>query len=275
MRNCIKIVICIFAATLIPFMASCGEMSASVDAEMNEYYSADGVGESSAGNETDFDDIGTIDKEVCGDFISKDNQCGRGDSYTFVAESIDNTGRGVYGNFRSNTAPETASNYTEFPLALPTFLVEDMTFHGITLFGNMNTRETETAIATYSTSSLIENEEVVIELRQTHWRNSIYAADKEELSFEAVSVFAGQYSGRGRNNLEIEEVLLNGKNAYFASIDLREPKGWNSRLENIQGASLYWIQDEIVFVLTVFYPATQYVVPDIEMMLEIARSVRT
>jgi len=64
MRNCIRIVICIFVATLIPFVASCGEMSASVDAERNEYYSADGVGESSVGNETDFDDIGTIDTHL-------------------------------------------------------------------------------------------------------------------------------------------------------------------------------------------------------------------
>jgi hypothetical protein len=120
---------------------------------------------------------------------------------------------------------------------------------------------------------LLNNEQVGIQLQQTYWRDSIFAAEDGEISPESVDVFAGVYSGEGRGGLAIETVLLNHKDAYFAAIDMREPYGYPVPEILPHGASLYWAENDVVFVLTIFAPVSEDSLVNLEMMLAIAESI--
>ena len=175
---------------------------------------------------------------------------------------------GVFGIFRTGLSIEEAHEYTSFPIIEPSFLPENAFFQGVSLFGNMHTLEVESVALVFTVQS--GEEFGYIRLSQTSWENSIYADPNGEkkLCPESVSVFAGHYSGEGRGSVEIISMPIYDIEALFATPDRRVfPEMSVSEVK--YGSSLYFINDEVVFTLTVF-PSVPSGMVDFDIMHNIA-----
>jgi len=217
-------------------------------------------------------------QNIDSDIISDDEQItiNPGRKEMFVTEAIGNHDEDynseegqLFGVFGSEKSLEEMI----YPIALTSYLTENAELHNIIYYGNTSFERTESVFLTYTLN--IDTEFSIIQLEQTKTRNSIYVNESGMICSEAVNVFAGHYSGLGRDNLEIVEVYLNNSLAYYAGIDLRDPIGWQEVwTDNKTGESLYWVMDDTVFVLSIYSNYSNESLDNLEKLVEIAKSVK-
>jgi len=177
----------------------------------------------------------------------------------------------VFGTFKLGLTYEMAKEYSQLPIFFPFLPFDNVEFHGISLYGNMCMLEADSVTLTYSVQ--FYNELIVLQLNQTYWENSIYKGHGGviEISAEAISVFAGIYSGKGRHSVDIVPVQLAETTAFFATPDRRSPPEI-ALADEMLGSSLYWLWGETIFTLTVYEIIPGNLI-DLDTMIAIANSV--
>jgi len=198
-----------------------------------------------------------------------------------LSEDIDedNTAQNeLFGIIANGISIEDANQKMPFPLLSFEEMNDVVRFLGATLHGDVN--NSVPTIATLSYVMQIDEREIGFELTQVYYTNSIYSEhsiygnDVSDIYLSSLQVFAGVYSGLGRNNLDIETVIVGETNAYFAFKDFRAPIGSGVVTSDSHSSSLYWMYNDINLTLTIFYPVSIDGLITINTMIELAESMR-
>jgi len=184
----------------------------------------------------------------------------------------------LFGIIANGISIEDANQKMPFPLLSFEERNDVVRFLGATLYGDVNNNVP--TIATLSYVMQIDEREIGFELTQVYYTNSIYSEhsiygnDVSDIYLSSLQVFAGVYSGLGRNNLDIETVIVREANAYFAFKDFRVPIGNGVVISDSHSSSLYWMYNDINLILTIFYPVSIDGLITINTMIELAESMR-